>query len=90
MTRKLLEKVAKAKKINLSYYDHVAAKVNEAYTWIYIDFFSAEIYPGGEMKRCCVQSVKLRVMDILKRGEEYPEEYETKYAWRGEWISDLK
>lgn len=90
MTRELLNKIAKAKNINLEHFDHVAAHINETYTFVLIDFFSAQILPGGHFRRCNVKSVKLSVSSILKRGEEFPEDYETERAWRGEWIFNIK
>lgn len=90
MTLELLNKIAKAKKINLEHFDHVAASINEAYTWILVDFFNAEILPGGQFRRCNVKSVKLSVSSILKREEELPEDYETAMAWRGEWLFNIK
>lgn len=90
MTRELLNKVAKAKKINLEHFDHVAAFVNEAYTFVYITFFQAEILPGGQFRRCNCKEVKLSVTAILKREEEMPEDYETAMHHRGEWLFNIR
>ncbi len=87
MTRQLLEKVIKAKKIDLTIYDHVTAFVNEAYTYVYIRFWTLEVI-GGNRRELFNKRVKLSVSAILKRGEEWPEDYETKAG--GEWIYNIK
>lgn len=87
MTRALLNKIAKAKKINLDHYDHVAAFINEQYTFIYVSFWAHEVV-GGRAFRCCEKKVKLSVSSILKREEEFPEDYVT--GPYGKWLWEVK
>lgn len=87
MTRQLLEKVAKAKGIDLSMYDHVTAIINEAYTFVIIRFWTLEVV-GGNRHELFNDRVKLSISAILKREEEWPEDYET--SPYGEWIYNIK
>lgn len=87
MTRELLEKVAKMKKVNLSHFDHVYARLNENYTFITITFFNLLVSPMGDRKWCNCKDVKLSVSSILKREEEFPDEYETDGSM---WIYEIR
>lgn len=90
MTRTLLNQIAKSKKITLSDYTNVVARVNDAYTFVEVEFFNAMIYPGGYFQKCCSHKVRLSVASILKR-DEWPDDYETlNKEYRGQWISDIK
>lgn len=86
MTRELLNKVAKAHKIDLSYFDHISAKVNDKYTKVEIEFSNIEVLPNCR-RFVNVTKVTLSVMAILKRCQELPEDYET----NGEkWIYEIR
>lgn len=87
MTRDLLNKVARIKKIDLSLFDHVYAKVNDNYTFVEILFFNLQVSPMGDRKWCNVKSVKLSVSSILKREEELPDDYETNGSM---WIYEIQ
>ena len=84
MTREILQKVAKAKKIDLSLYDHVIGFINESYTKVLISFASLEVF-GGCRQYCNQKDVVLSVAAIQKREE--PEwEYTTQGWTRIEYI----
>lgn len=87
MTKELLNKVAKMKKVNLSLFDHVYAKVNDNYTFVEITFFNLQVSPMGYRTWCNCQNVKLSVSSILKRGEEFPDDYETNHPM---WIYEIR
>ena len=87
MTRELLNKVAQMKKINLSHFDHVYAEVNANFTFVEITFFNLLVSPMGDRTWCNRKSVKLSVASILKREEEFPDEYETNGS---KWIYEIK
>ena len=87
MTKELLNKVATMKKINLSLFDHVYAKVNDNFTFVEITFFNLQISPVGERTWCNRKNVKLSVASILKREEEFPDEYETDGS---KWIFEIR
>ncbi len=87
MTRQLLNKIIKTKRIDLNAYDHVSAFVNEAYTFVYVSFWTLQV-TAGNRRRCGEKRVKLSVSSILKRGEEWPEDYETQPG--GEWLYNIK
>lgn len=87
MTRKLLDKVVKAKGIDLRMYDHVTATINESYTFVYVRFWTLEVV-GGHRHELFNDRVKLSISAILKRGDELPEDYET--SPYGEWIYNIK
>ena len=86
MTKELLNKVATMKKINLSLFDHVYAKVNDNFTFVEITFFNLQVSPMGDRKWCNIKNVKLSVSSILKREEEFPDEYETDGS---QWIYEI-
>ena len=85
MTREILNKIAKANKINLEHYDHIWATINEAYTFVTICFSNLQIC-GGQRNYYNQRYIKMSVAAMLKR-EEYPDEYETRGI---EWINDIK
>ena len=85
MTRELLNKVAKAHKVNLEHYDHVWASINEAYTFITICFSNLQVC-GGQRHFYNQRYVKLSIAAIMKRCEELPEDYETRSI---EWIHEI-
>lgn len=90
MTAELLKKVAEAKKINLTHFDHVIATINDNYTKISISFFNLLVYPGGQRRWCNVTTVTKNVAAILKNVEStniWPEDYETDGA---KWIREIK
>lgn len=87
MTKELLNKVATMKKIDLSFFDHVYAKVNDNNTFVEILFFNLQVSPMGDRKWCNVKNVKLSVSSILKREEEYPSDYETDGSM---WIYEVR
>lgn len=86
MTKELLNKIATMKKINLSLFDHVYAKVNDNFTFVEITFFNLQVSPMGDRKWCNLKNVKLSVSSILKREEEFPDEYETDGS---KWIYEI-
>ena len=87
MTRQLLENIAKAKNIDLSNYDQVTATINQAYTFIFIRFWALQVC-GGDRREVGSKTVKLSISSILKREEEFPEDYETNPY--GEWIYEIR
>lgn len=86
MTKELLNKVATMKKINLSLYDHVFSKLNDNYTFVVITFFNLQVSPMGVRTSCNCHTVKISVSSILKREEEYPDDYETDGS---KWIYEI-
>ena len=64
MTRQLLEKVAKAKGIDLSMYDHVTAIINEAYTFVIIRFWTLEVV-GGNRHELFNETCRREVFDAV-------------------------
>lgn len=76
MTRELLNKVAKAKKINLKTYDSVNAYVNDNFTKVFITFGCTEVLAGSK-RMYQKNTIVLSVNAILKREEEWPEDYAT-------------
>lgn len=89
MTKQLLEKVAKAKGINLEHFDKVAAFVNSKYTQVVISFWNHECVSHNP-RRCNEVTVRLSVASILKREEEWPEDYETTDVVAGQWLWEFK
>lgn len=84
MTQEILKKVAKAKKVNLDWYDHVIAYINENYTKVFITFANLEVV-GGSRMFCNKKSITLSVAAIQKR-EEVEWEYTTQGWERLEYI----
>lgn len=85
MTRNLLEKIAKQKKINLALYDHVFSWICPLYKWVYIKLYCLE-GTGFYRTESCVTYVKLSVRRIMDRCEP-----EWEYTTNGPmWIMDLK
>ena len=78
MTKEILNRIAKAKKVNLSYYDHVLAFINENYTKVIVSFGLLEVC-GGHRYFCCQKDVVLSVAAIQKREE--PEWEYTTQGW---------
>lgn len=85
MTREILNKIAKAKKINIELFDHVLGYINEAYTKVYVIFASMEVC-GGRREFYNRTVVTFNVSALMKK-EEHEWEYATQ-DW--EWISDIK
>ena len=75
MTRNIIEKIAKAKKINLDWYDHIIGCINENYTKVFITFATLEVLPGCRMY-CNKKTITLSLCAIQKR-EENEWEYTT-------------
>lgn len=78
MTREILNKVAKAKKVNLDWYDHIIAYINENYTKVFITFANLEVC-GGSRLFCNKKSITLSVSALQKREE--PEWDYTTQGW---------
>ena len=78
MTREILEKIAKAKKVNIGWYDHVFAFINENYTKVFVTFGSLEVVGGGRCF-CNKKTITLSVAAIQKREE--PEWDYTTQGW---------
>lgn len=76
MTRELLNKIVKAKKINIDWYDSIFCFINEYYTKVFVTFGLSEVCGGRKTYHNKV-TVCLSVSAIIKRGEEIPEDYET-------------
>lgn len=88
MTREILNEIVKAKKINLQHYDKVKALINPQYTFIYVSFGQHECVPGCDAKMVGITKFKLSIASILKKGEHWPEEYET--SAYGDFIWSIK
>ena len=87
MTREILNELVKARKINLDQFDKVKAWINPQYTFVYVSFGTHECV-GGVAKMCGTTNFKLSVANILKKGNHYPEEYETNIF--GDYIWNIK
>lgn len=84
MTQEILKRVAKAKKVNLDWYDHMIAYINENYTKVFITFANLEVV-GGSRSFCNKKTITLSVAAIQKR-EEAEWEYTTQGWERLEFI----
>jgi len=87
MTREVLNRIAKAHKIDTTQYMKVAGFVNPNYTKVFILFFDEEGV-GFDRIRCNQKTIVMNIAPMLKR-EECPEDYCTKDAG-GEWIYEIK
>ena len=85
MTRQLLEKIAKAYKVNLEHFTHVLAWTNENYTYLFVNFSTIQIC-GGERHFYDGKTIKMSIAAMLKR-DEFPDDYETK---NHQWISEIR
>ena len=78
MTQEILKKIAKARKIDLNFYDHVIAFINPNYTKVHITFAVLEtIY--GSRSYLCKKEVTLSVCALQKKEE--PEWEYTTQGW---------
>ena len=85
MTREILNKIAKAKKINLGWFDHINAYINPNYTKVFITFGQMEVC-GGSRHFLNQNTVVLSVAAIQKRFE-----IETDYTTQGwTWIDEIR
>lgn len=84
MTREILNKIAKAKKIDLAMYDHVIGYINENYTKVYVTFANLEVV-GGSRYFYNKKSVVFLVSS-LQKNEEFEWEYTTQGWDRIEYI----
>ena len=84
MTREIITKICKAKKVNLEWYDHIIAYINESYTKVFVTFANLEVV-GGSRFFCNEKTVTLSVSAIQKR-EENEWEYTTQGWERLEYI----
>lgn len=78
MTREIITKIAKAKGINLDYYDHINAYINPNYTKVYITFGTLECC-YGHRTFCCQRTVTMLISALQKREE--PEWEYTTQGW---------
>lgn len=85
MTREILNKIAKAKKINVEWYDSIIAYINESYTKVFVTFATKEVV-GGSRFFLNERTVVFSTRAIQKRGE-----LEWEYTTQG-WtnISEIK
>ena len=58
MTRELLNKIAKANKVNLSEHTHIQAFINQNYTKLYIEFSTMEVCGSSRLFVCPVVITK--------------------------------
>ena len=84
MTREILNKIAKAKKIDLAMYDHVIGYINESYTKVRITFANLEVVGGSRLFYNQKQVVFL--VSSLQKNEEFEWEYTTQGWERIEYI----
>ena len=75
MTREIITKICKTKKVNLEWYDHIIAYINENYTKVFVTFANLEVV-GGSRLFCNKKTITLSVAAIQKR-EEFEWEYTT-------------
>lgn len=75
MTRDIINNICKTKKVNLGWYDHVLAFINENYTKVIVTFANLEVV-GGSRYFCNKKTLTLSVAAIQKR-EEFEWEYTT-------------
>lgn len=90
MTRELLLQVAKENKINLDWYDHVFAFINEKYTKLFIEFSTLEVI-GHSRTYCCAKTITKSVAAIARKNaiQGTPEAWE--YCTNGhERIENIK
>ena len=85
MTRQLLEKIAKAYKVNLEHFTHVLAWTDENYTYLFVKFSEIQIC-GDERHFHNGKTIKMSIAAMLKRGE-FPDDYVTK---NHQWISEIR
>lgn len=78
MTREILNKIAKSKKVNLDWYDHIIAYINDNYTKVFVTFGNLEVV-GGSRFFCNKKTIVLSVCAIQKREE--PEWNYTTQGW---------
>lgn len=84
MTREILNKLAKAKKINLDCYDSIIGFINPNYTKVFITLALAEVV-GGRKFYTWQRDITLSVNALIKRGE-----LEFEYTTQGwEYISEI-
>lgn len=86
MTKEILSKIAKAKGIDLSLYDHVFGYINPNYTKVIVSFAILEVCGLAHRVFCCQRDVTLSVCALMKKGE--PEWEYTTQGWQA--IEDLR
>lgn len=84
MTTEILNKIAKAKKINLDWYDHINAFINPNYTKVFVTFGTLEVCFGSRTF-CNKKTIVLSLSAIQKR-EENEWEYTTQGWERIEYL----
>lgn len=91
LTKSLLEKVCKAKKVNIEWYDSVIAWINDNYTKVYIELANKEVV-GGQRYFLNRKTITLSVCAIMKRYQiidNEPQEWQyTTEGWED--ICDLQ
>lgn len=78
MTQEIITKICKAKKVNLEWYDHIIAYINDNYTKVFVTFANLEVV-GGSRLFYNKKSITLSVAAIQKREE--PEWEYTTQGW---------
>ena len=69
MTREILNKVAKAKNVNLEWYDNLLAIIDESHTNVIIIFANLEVVGRTNRFFCNKKVITISVSDIQKREE---------------------
>lgn len=84
MTREILNKIAKAKKVNLGWYDHINAFINSNYTKVFVTFGTLEVVGGGRI--FCGQKTVTFLVSSIQKNEEPEWDYTTQGWERIEYI----
>ena len=90
MTKQILNKIARDAKINVEWYDHVNAWINEAYTKLYIEFSNLEVC-GGARLFLNRRTITKNVAAIERRSYLYGEAAAWEYTTNGPvWIDEIR
>lgn len=68
MTQEIITKICKTKKVNLDWYDHIIAYINDNYTKVFVTFANLEVV-GGSRFFFNKKTITLSVAAIQKREE---------------------
>lgn len=77
MTREILNKICKSKKIDLGRYDHINGFINENYTKVFVTFGTLEVV-GGSRTFYDKKTIVFLVSSLQKK-----EEFEWLYTTQG-------
>lgn len=84
MTREILNKIAKVKKIDLAMYDHINGFINEQYTKVFVTLGTLEVVGGS--RYFYNQKTYVFLVSSLQKKEEFEWLYTTQGWERIEYI----